>query len=216
MFIPIISRLKKPFWSILLTSFLLTSCGYHVENDDDESVNVHTLEVPYFQGDKNGLLTDAVIQALVSSGNFNIVRTGGGLILEGKVVKDENENIGYQYDRDPTSGRRINRLIPNEGRREVSVEIALVNVHTQDIVKGPYVVTVFNDYDYVDSDSLQDTSFITGSGSRSSVLFFSMGQLDSIDGAQSSSLPPIYRRLGIKIAEGLVNLEPQVSRKNPL
>lgn len=114
MFTPIISRLKKPFWSILLISVLLTSCGYHIENDE-RSMASYTLEVPYFQGDKNGLLTDAVIQALTSSGDFHIVRSGGALVLEGKIVKDENENIGYQYDRDPTSGRRINRLIPNEG-----------------------------------------------------------------------------------------------------
>lgn len=202
MFIPIISRLKKPFWSTLLISVLLSSCGYRVENDE-RSLTFCTLEVPYFQGDKNGLLTDAVIQELASSGDFHIVRSGGALVLEGKVVKDENEHIGYQYDRDPTSGRRINRLIPNEGRREVSVEISVVNSHTQDIVKGPYLITVSGDYDFVDSDSLQDTSFISGTGMRSSVLFFSMGQLDSVDGAQSSSLRPIYRHLGIKIAEGL-------------
>lgn len=124
----------------------------------------------------------------------------------GKVVSDTNEHIGYQFDRDPITGHRIHRLIPNEGRREIIVEITLTDTRTQKVLYGPEKISAFGDYDFVDSDSLRDTSFINPRGTRESSLFFSMGQLDSVDGAKATSLDPIYRELALKIVEGISNL----------
>lgn len=204
------TRIKSPrkgrlLWIALLSSGLLSSCGYHV--DDDEALSAFpTISVPYFNGDQSGVLTDIVVKSLSSSGVFNYANRGGAITLEGKIVSDNCENIGYQYDRHPVSGERINRLIPNEGRREVTVEITLIDSRSFKILYGPFIVSAYSDYDFVDSDSLQDASFINSMGTRESVLFFSLGQLDSIDGAKSASLDPIYHRLATKITEGLSNL----------
>lgn len=194
----------KPLLWIALIS-LLTSCGYHVD-DDNALATYPTISVPYFKGDSKGYLTDTVVKALVSSGEFNYANKGGALILEGEIVGDNCEHIGYQYDRHPVSGQRINRLVPNEGRREITVQITLIDSRTQKTVYGPLQVTAASDYDFVDSDSLQDASFINRRGARESVLFFSLGQLDSVDGAKAAALDPIYRRLALKITEGLANL----------
>ncbi len=182
--------------------FALLGCGYHVDDRDDGP----TLSVPYFKGDKDGTLTDAVIKGLVSSGEFNYATGGGALVLEGKVISDTSHHIGYQYDRHPVSGERIHRLIPNEGRRTITVELTLVDSQTQKVVHGPIKVSASSDYDFVDSDSLQDTSFINPAGARTSVLFFSLGQLDSVDGAKKSAATPIHARLARKIVEGLANI----------
>lgn len=178
----------------------LSSCGYQTSSQNE------TLSVPYFKGDTDGKLTDTVIQALSTSGSFAYADRGGHLLLEGKVVSDKSENIGYQFDRDPISGERIHRLVPNEGRREITVEITLRDTRTQKILYGPAKVSAYGDYDFVDSDSLRDTSFINVRGTRESSLFFSMGQLDSVDGAKVTALDPTYRQLALKIIEGISNL----------
>ncbi|MDJ0651410.1 MAG: hypothetical protein QNJ27_00095 [Simkaniaceae bacterium] len=184
---------------IPLSSFL-TACSYHTDEREQ------TLSIPYFKGDTNGALTDSVIKALATSGIFRCIDDTGNLLLEGTILSDTNENIGYQFDRDPISGQRIHRLVPNEGRREITVEILLTDTRTQKVVYGPVKISASGDYDFVDSDSLRDTSFINAAGARESSLFFSMGQLDSINGAQSTSLDPIHRRLSLKIVEGISNL----------
>lgn len=181
-------------------SSLLTACGYHADEGEE------TLSIPYFKGDTNGALTDTVIKALATSGNFRYTDNNGNFLLEGTIISDTNENIGYQFDRDPISGKRIHRLVPNEGRREITVEILLTDTRTQKIIYGPVRISASGDYDFVDSDSLRDTSFINAAGARESSLFFSMGQLDSINGAQATSLDPIHRRLSLKIVEGISNL----------
>lgn len=188
--------------SIVLIVLFCSSCGYHV--DDDESLTTSlTLSVPYFSGDKDGALTDAVIKALALSGKFNYSNHESALTLEGKILQDTCENIGYQYDRNPISGTRKNRLIPNEGRRDIMVQITVIDNFSKKIICGPFNISAYSDYDFVDSDSLQDASFVDRKGMRDSALFFSLGQLDSMDGAMAASQAPLHRRLAIKIVEGL-------------
>lgn len=162
--------------------------------------------MPYFSGDQEGILTETVIRALNVSGNFAYADREGSAILEGEVIRDHLEHIGYQYDRRPVSGKRINRLVPNEGRREITVRISLVDSRSQEVLYGPFEVSASSDYDFVDSDSLRDTSFIGSNGERQSSLFFSLGQLDSAEGAQEATLEPLYERLALKIVEGLSHL----------
>lgn len=181
-------------------SSLLSACGYHADGGEE------TLSIPYFTGDHNGALTDAVIKTLATSGHFRYADNAGNLLLQGSIISDTNEHIGYQFDRDPISGKRIHRLVPNEGRREITIEILLIDTRTQKVLYGPVSISASGDYDFVDSDSLRDTSFINRLGRRESSLFFSMGQLDSVSGAQKTSLDPIYRSLSLKIIEGISNL----------
>lgn len=72
-------------------------------------------------------------------------------------------------------------------------------------VIGPQTIKAFADYDYVDSNSLQDLSFIDPStGTRVTSIAFSLGQLDSVGSAGEDALHPIYRQLAQKIVEGMV------------
>lgn len=190
---------------ITLCSLLLSGCGYHV---DDGNVASHfpTISVSYFSGDQDGMLTDAVIKGLSTSGEFQYVSRGGTVSLTGAVISDTTLHIGYQYDRHPVSGIRINRLVPNEGRRKIKVRISIIDTRSQKVLYGPFEISAYSDYDFVDSDSLQDTSFINPTGVRESVLFFSLGQLDSMEGAKAASRIPLHDRLAVKIVEGISNL----------
>ena len=197
-----------------MCSLLLSGCGYRTDEGEISS-HFPTISISYFSGDQDGTLTDTVIKGLSTSGEFEYATSGGALLLEGVVISDSSEHIGYQYDRHPTSGVRINRLVPNEGRREIKVRISLIDSHSQKVLYGPFDVSATSDYDFVDSDSLQDTSFIGNAGARQSVLFFSLGQLDSAQGSHATSRIPIHERLAVKIVEGISNLPYNISTENP-
>lgn len=184
---------------------LLTGCGYHSEDPNQFSANYQTLAVPYIVGDQEGLLTDELIKAIALSGQFTYSENGE-LILEGKIKTDQTTHIGWQYDRDPITAKRINRLIPNEGRREVSVEFSLISARTGKCIYGPTEIKADSTYDFIDPDSPLDISFLNSAKERQSVLFFSLGQLDSSEGAQNAALAPLYRKLAYKIIYGIENI----------
>ena len=192
-------------WMRLLSlcCLCLYGCGYHFEGSQETLTSSSLgISIPYVMGDQEGKLTDALIKQVSLSGFFHY-QADAHLQLQASILQDQNEQIGYQYDRDPIKGSLIKRLIPNEGRRELVVEISLIDLRENQTLLGPLKVKGSSDYDFVNSDSIRDTSFIDPSGKRESVLFFSLGQLDSFEGASASAATPLYQKLSQKIVQGL-------------
>ena len=169
----------------------------------DSGSDSRTISVSYLTGDDKGLLTDAVIKALSLSGSFKYVCNNGDYTLKGEVIESKIQQTGYEYDKTITTGERINRLIPNEGRAEKAALISLIDTSSGKTVYGPFSVKASSDFDFVNTDSVQSTSFLDVAGNRQSVLFFSLGQLDSEEGAQDISSEAVNKNLSKKIAEGV-------------
>jgi len=201
-----------------MSSFpLFVGCGYHTGEEGGVASHFPAISVPYFSGDRDGRLTDAVIKKLCVSGVFQYAHCEGeGLILKGEVIGDSFRHIGYRYDRYPSSGSLINRLVPSEGRREIAVRISLIDPYCQKVVYGPFDVSAVGECDFSNSDSLQDTSFVDRAGVRRSLLSFSLGQLDSEQGAYEITLTSIYERLAVKIVEGISYLPHNVPSKEQI
>src|SRR5437899_3061785 len=108
---------------VALLLVLLSSCGYRFENEEPVLSTAKTITVPYVKGDTEGLLTNELIHQLTNAG-FNCLQGGGDLILNGVVVADNSERIGFRYDRHGPTGKRRHRLIASENRRVVTVEIS--------------------------------------------------------------------------------------------
>jgi hypothetical protein len=183
----------------------LASCGYRFENEEPVLSTAMTITVPYVKGDTEGLLTSELIHQLTNAG-FNCVQGGGDLILNGVVVADNSERIGFRYDRHGPTGKRRHRLIASENRRVVTVEISLVDTRTNEIVLEPTKITADSDYDYIDPYSIRDLLFIDDDGVPRRSLNFSLGQLDSIEGATDASGALVFRLLSQKIVDGLIHL----------
>lgn len=190
-----------------LALFFFASCGYHFEGDRSSSDASHstTITVPYVEGDSEGQLTNALVRALSGSGRYECVQDGGALVLNVKVVSDTNERIGFRYDRKEISGALEKNLFPGENRRTLCVEVTLVDAATGEVLVGPSQARSFAEYDYVDVNSLEEISFDVVPGVRETVMNFSLGQLDSIEGAQDDSAAPLYRSLAEKIVDGIIH-----------
>ena len=90
-----------------------------------------------------------------------------------------------------------------ENRRTLTAQVSLVDTITEEVIVGPVNVKASTDYDYIDVNSLKTVSFINEQGKREKTITFSLGQLDSIEGAQDAALTPIYRQLAQKITQVL-------------
>ena len=88
----------------------------------------------------------------------------------------------------------------------MSVEVTLIDTYNGKELIIPTIVKGTADYDFVDPDSTRDISFINPAGARTSVLQFSLGQLDSPQDARDASLTPLHARLAKKIISGINNL----------
>jgi hypothetical protein len=183
-----------------LTFCLLAACGYHLDGQHEE---IHTINIPYIKGDTEGQLTNALICEISQSGLFEYVKEGGSFTLLVSLLSDDNEKIGFRYDRHDISGKRAKNLVTTEGRRILTAEVSLIEEGSLEEIVKPTTVSAGEDYDFIGAHSLRDLSFINSKGKRIPVTSFSLGQLDSIEGAQDDVATPLHRHLAQKIVDGL-------------
>jgi hypothetical protein len=184
----------------------MVSCGYRSVTQNEISI-----EVPYIQGDKTGLLTNKLIEKLDNS-KFNY-KKDAKLKLIAKILSQNTEEIGFKHDFDKNNVLKKN-VIPVEGREKLILEVSIVKdinrtssdkENDDEIVWGPFKITDSVDFDYVDEDSLNDLSFIDSAGSRKKILSYSLGQLESIQSAKNASNENLYEKISKKIVDALEN-----------
>jgi hypothetical protein len=189
-----ISYLSRSLLTLLLT-LNLTGCGYSTVQPDDKT----TVSIPYIEGDHEGQLTAELARQLNASGVYDLVSSGGDLVLKVALIGERNDIIGFRYDRSEVSEKLEKNLLATENRKVLSAQITLVRPISEEVVLGPIMISGFADYDYIDVSTLRELAYITPSGKREKVIDFSLGQLDSVEGAQDTVLTPAYRQLAQKI-----------------
>jgi hypothetical protein len=186
-----------------LLAFSFSSCGYHTAASDDKT----TISVPYVEGDAEGQLTAELIRQLTNSDLYTFVKKDGDFCLKVSIVGDKSDVVGFQYDQTTKQeGKKIKierNLMPLENRRTLTAQVTLTDSSSEEVIVGPVKITASTDYDYIDVNSLDTVSFINEQGKREKTISFSLGQLDSIEGAQDAALTPVYRLLAQKIAQSL-------------
>ncbi|MES2344352.1 MAG: hypothetical protein V4494_00225 [Chlamydiota bacterium] len=188
---------------VLFFLLLLAGCGYSFQEKENPLAG-RTITVPYIEGDFEGKFTDELIRGLAASGAFRPLQKDGDLLLKVKVISIVNTKIGYRHHRDDTTGRIRKRLMPTEDRRIIKAEIMLIDQISGAVLIGPEMVIASAEYDYVDPDSIRELGFIDAEGRPRVVLDFSLGQLDSIEGAQDDVNTPLFRLLSQKIIDGIL------------
>lgn len=190
-------------WLICLL-FLAASCGYHFQNENIKDGPV-TISVPYIRGDIEGQLNAEIIRLLSNDPHFECRQNAAMVTLQVAVVNDGNDRIGYRYDRNPSTGKRRKNIVGIENRRHLTVEVKLIDSYTDKVLIGPVHVKARADYDYIDPNSVRDLTFTNSKGKTEPVIDFSLGQLDSVEGAHDDTAVFLYRQLAQKIVDGLVS-----------
>jgi hypothetical protein len=192
-------------WFYLAAAILLSSCGYRYSPEDSELSNGPvSISVPYIPGDADAIFNNELVYQLGASGQFVCVSSGGDYVLQTKIISDTQSRIGFRYDRDNVEGSLEKNLLGVEDRRVVKAEIVFIEAASGKILMGPVEVSSDVDYDYTDPGSPRDLLFNSPSGSSMSIMQFSLGQLDSYEGAYDSASKGVYRKLAEKITEGLI------------
>lgn len=196
-----ITSLPYFLYTILVSCGLLMGCGYHLgEQAVVQRLQDSSLSIPYVNQDLDGQLTDELIKAFSSSGLFTYTPKQGALELNVRIVRQDNKCIGWRYNRNP-QGQRNKDLIGTEGRRYVDAEVMLVDTLNDEILLGPVVVGASLDFDYYEPDSIRDLSFVDAAGVRQTSVMFSLGQLDSTEGAYDDVWVPLSRILAKNILD---------------
>ncbi len=187
-------RQNKFFIQSFFLLLCLSSCGYQYRGQEDSSQAV-LLQVPYIPGDVDAMLNNELVYHLTASGFATCVRSGGDFILDVEILSDEQDRIGFRYDRDNPKGHLEKNLLGVEARRSIRAKLSI-----RDAISGRYVVKpkeIFAcvDYDYTDPGSPRDQLF----AQSIPMMQFSLGQLDSKEGAYDTAARPLFRSLAQKI-----------------
>lgn len=186
----------------VLIFILLSGCGYRWQ-PEFPSGERPTVAVPYIGGDMDGSLTAEVVRTITSSGLAEVRHGKADFRLHAVIIGEENQTVGYRRDRQKVTGEIKKNIVSCEGRKSITVEVTLYKRESDEIAYGPYRIASDADFDYVDGDSIQDLSFINKDGTPTTVLPFSLGQLESFESAQEASRRPLNEKLAQKIVDAI-------------
>jgi hypothetical protein len=190
---------------LVLVLLLLSSCGYRYSSTEGESAR--TISVPYISGDPDAILNNELVYQLSASGEFSCVQSGGDLVLQVVLLSDTQERIGFRYDRDNPSGSLEKNLLGVEDCRSVVAMVSVLERGSGKPIIGPSEVRASVDYDYTDPGSPRDLLF----AKSQPIMPFSLGQLDSREGAHDDAARPLFWQLSQKIVIGLLSKLPDIS-----
>ncbi len=165
-------------------------CGYTV-NTVPGFNEAPTISIPYVEGDVDGQLTAAMIQAVALSGEYVYQACGGTYILQARIIDDVYENIGFRYDRTKKNCLK-HYMIPVEMREGLLIEVQLIAACSGESILGPNRLYADVEYDH-DYYAIRD-----------GVNTFSLGQLTDIDSAEDAAKTPLYRNVSEKVASWLI------------
>ena len=126
-----------------------------------------------------------------------MVGHGGDYRLEAVIAHHQNDVIGYRRDPQEIRGKIRKNLVANEACRLMGVDITLYE--GSQVLFGPKRIEAFSAYDYVDGDCIQDLA-----SDDTTVLAFSLGQLEPQETAFDAAQRPLYRKLSQKIVDAVI------------
>lgn len=148
-------------------------------------------------------MTAELTRQLTASGLYEIVSSQGDLVLHVSLIGDQNDIVGFRYDRSEESGKLEKNLMATENRRLLSATVTVSQLGKDAPLTGPFTITGSGEYDYIDVSTLRELAFVSSSGKLEKAIDFSLGQLDSVEGAQDAVLTPAYSQLAKKIVAAL-------------
>lgn len=195
-------RQSKSVWIVpFFCLAILSGCGYHYAGQEQSSAGAVLIQIPYIAGDPEASLNNELVYQCTASGEFTCVQSGGDLIVQVEILKDEHDRIGFRYDRDNAKGHLEKNLLGVEDRRFIVAKVFVVDAVSGRHILEPKTVYASIDYDYTDPGSPRDLLF----GQSVPMIQFSLGQLDSREGSHDAAARPLFQKLAQKIVTELLD-----------
>lgn len=195
-------------YKLCLVLFLCWGCRYQFE----DSTNKLSVCVPYIRGDIQGQLNQVLIKEISACNGFDY-SYDADFLLHITILKDKDEPIGYCYDRNPSNQTLRKNIVRVEARRLITAEIQLIDQRSNCVVIGPFRVNANADFDCINPDSLADIVVALPNQKSQRMIDFSLGQLDSVEGAHDDSAQVVYHILARKIVESLLAQKWQIKQQ---
>jgi hypothetical protein len=199
---------KKNKILISLALVLLCGCGYRAQGSSGD-LSKTLVSIPLIREDEDGVLRNALATAISATGKYRYSSNEAPCEL---LVHFENaftDTIGYEWDVNAATGSEVRRLQAAEGRKTVVALVTLIDKKTKENRCNPFKVSAQVNYDFVNSVAKKDLEFQDLLGKDQTTLQYSLGQLDSEEGARGESIRPLYQELAMKIADVLKRI-PQI------
>ncbi len=181
---------------------VLTACGYHAAGASGNQ-NAQLVSIPLIREDDDGVLRNSLARAIATSGKFRYTSDVAPYELLIKFENNYTDTIGYEWDVNAATGGEVKRLYPDEGRKTIVALVTLQDCKTKEPLLKPFKVSSQVSYDFVNPSALKDIEFTDLYGSKQSSLQYSLGQLDSEEGARAEASYAAFQDLAGKIAEVL-------------
>ena len=88
----------------------------------------------------------------------------------------------------------------------IKVQVSIYDTQESEYLVSPFKLTAHVDYDFVNPTALKNIEFTDRQGEKRSVLQYSLGQLDSEEGAKIESAQPLNQQIAQKIVRALSNI----------
>ena len=188
---------------------LVASCSSTRFNQNQQALTseprVFKVAIDRISGDPQGELTAVIIQALSRESmlwQYEPIAALADYVLHLSVLSREESPLGFRYDLESFNNIRVDRLVQDEARKSLMLEGRLCKLPSGKQVAKTFRVEGSCDYDYINSHALFDAAFVNNEGDLESVLEFSLGQLDALEGAQSASKQALYTDVANNFVEG--------------
>ena len=179
---------------VIIICCLNSSCGYRYLT---RSNTPYTIFIPYIEGDMDGNLTNILIQRIADLGYFTQVSGVSDFIIQARIKSNVIDPIGFQF----ASKNRDKNIIANENRHTIELEFSILSGKTQEKLFGAYFIRESIDYDFLDQYPWKHST-----QRKESTVNFSLGQLDSREGALSSSVDPLFHKITDKMSRIILYL----------
>jgi hypothetical protein len=202
----------KPLFILTSLTLLFSSCRYNAATLNINGDTVVETSIPVIKKDPEGFLRNYLAREMASSASLYYKDTGAKYSLKVSIEKDLNSKITFNWDRNPETNENLQVFYPSEGMREIIVKVELVEEESGDAVIEPFFISASADYDFVNPTVPNSVRFLEALGGEESVLQYSLGQLDSEEGAKDTSYNPVYQRLAKKIVDRLMRSSAKVKK----
>lgn len=186
----------------LMLAVATASCKYQTACiQSNQSQPVQT-SIAVVKKDPNGYLRNFVAQEMAKTPCLDFKQWDAKYELKIDIVGDRCSKISFMWDRHPGTNIRKEVFYNSEGSREIVAKVQLVDARTKKIAIKPFFLRTFADYDFVNPTNRSNIEF-DEDDRAASILQYSLGQLDSEEGAKIESYRAAYQRLAEKIVSRL-------------